>query len=82
MAYLNCGRCGLRIRIQAAYLKMDNCPRCLARNATVVPMTLSSGAVTPAAGWGSRAPDRHSERRERTASALAARDRHGRPALP
>jgi hypothetical protein len=52
MAYLNCGRCGLEIKIQAAYLRLENCPRCLARAAIVSPMVVSRGALAPAAGWG------------------------------
>jgi hypothetical protein len=54
MAYLNCGRCGLQIRIRADYLRMDNCPRCLARSAIVSPMAVSATHVSPAAGWGAR----------------------------
>ena len=52
MAYLNCGRCGLEIKIQAAFLRLDNCPRCLARTAIVSPLVVSRRALTPAAGWG------------------------------
>lgn len=57
MAYLNCGRCGLEIKVQAAFLRAENCPRCLARTATVMPMVLSTNRVTAAAGWGPRASD-------------------------
>lgn len=57
MAYLNCGRCGLEIKIQAAYLRIENCPRCLARDATLTPMTLSSSGVTHAGGWGRPSQD-------------------------
>lgn len=57
MAYLNCGRCGLEIRIQAAYLLIRNCPRCLARSATVAPMTLSAHGVADVGGWGHRVRD-------------------------
>jgi hypothetical protein len=60
MAYLNCGRCGLEIKIQAAYLRMDNCPRCLARGAIAAPMTVSARGVTHAVGWGAPAPEHHS----------------------
>lgn len=49
MSYLHCARCGLRVKIQAAFLSIQNCPRCLARTATVTPLVLS-----PVAGWGSR----------------------------
>lgn len=67
MAYLNCGRCGLEIRTQADYLRIENCPRCLARSATVAPMSISTSRVTYAAGWGSRTPDHPSDGRERGA---------------
>ena len=53
MSYLNCGRCGLEIKIQAAFLRLDNCPRCLARTATVSPLVLTSRASTRVTGWGS-----------------------------
>jgi hypothetical protein len=58
-AYLHCGRCGLQIRIQAEFLRLENCPRCLARTATVSPMALSAKRVTPAAGWGAGAGQLH-----------------------
>jgi Zn finger protein HypA/HybF involved in hydrogenase expression len=35
MAYLHCERCGLQITIQAPFMRIENCPRCLARTATV-----------------------------------------------
>ncbi len=57
MAYLNCGRCGLEVRIQAAYLLIQNCPRCLARSATVAPMTLNANGVADLGGWGQRVRD-------------------------
>jgi hypothetical protein len=50
--YLHCGRCGLQIKIQAEYLRLDNCPRCLARSATATAMILSAQRVDPAVGWG------------------------------
>ncbi|MEA2153925.1 MAG: hypothetical protein QOE11_65 [Solirubrobacteraceae bacterium] len=52
MAYLNCGRCGLEIKIRAAFLRLENCPRCLARSAVVSPLVPSTEALTPASGWG------------------------------
>jgi hypothetical protein len=52
MSYLRCGRCGLQIRVQAEYLSIDNCPRCLARSALVSPLVRSAKWVSPAAGWG------------------------------
>ena len=51
MPYLHCGRCGLQIRIQAQFMSMDNCPRCLARSATVAPLARSAKWVSPAGGW-------------------------------
>lgn len=66
MAVLSCGRCGLQIRIQAAFLRIENCPRCLARSATVAPLTLGPHAAR-AAGWGMRAADRRTGRGERGA---------------
>lgn len=64
MAFLNCGRCGLQIKVQAAYLRIDNCPRCLARSMIVTPMSASANGVPHAAGWGTRAPEHHSDPRE------------------
>jgi hypothetical protein len=57
MAYLNCGRCGLEIKVQATLLRIENCPRCLARGASVAPMTLSSSGVRRTAGWGAGTDD-------------------------
>jgi len=57
MAYLNCGRCGLEIKVQAMLLRIENCPRCLARGASVAPMTLSSSGVRRTAGWGASTDD-------------------------
>lgn len=57
MTYLNCGRCGLEIKVHADYLQIANCPRCLARNATVAPLTPSPKRVVVASGWGPRAAD-------------------------
>jgi hypothetical protein len=65
MAYLHCGRCGLRVKIQANYLRIDNCPRCLARSGTIAPMTVSANGVRHAVGWGTRAPDLHDQPHER-----------------
>jgi hypothetical protein len=57
MAYLTCGRCGLEIKIRAAFLRIENCPRCLARSAIVSPLVLSTRALTPAAGGSPPAAD-------------------------
>lgn len=47
MPYLYCDRCRLQIRIQAAFMRIENCPRCLARSATVTPLELSAARVAP-----------------------------------
>jgi hypothetical protein len=36
---LHCARCGLEITIQATFLRIENCPRCLARSRAVSPLT-------------------------------------------
>jgi hypothetical protein len=41
MTYLHCPRCRLAIRRRADYLTVVNCPRCLARTATAVPLFTS-----------------------------------------
>ncbi len=69
MAFLNCGRCGLVIKVHAAFSRVDNCPRCLARSATAMPMVLSTSGVTQAVGWGLDAP-----RENREGSATVERD--------
>lgn len=72
MAYLNCGRCGLQIRVRS-YLRVDNCARCLAHSAVVAPLTLSSRGVIPAVGWGgSRAPGDYADALEPRAPRFAA----------
>lgn len=65
MPYLSCGRCGLQIKIQAAYLRIANCPRCLARAAMIAPMTLSANGVGRASGCGARVDDHRGDRGER-----------------
>ena len=47
MFHLHCTRCGLGIKIQAKYLRIDNCPRCLARSATVAPMAFRDDSRPP-----------------------------------
>ena len=54
MPYLHCGRCGLQIKIQAEYLRMEHCPRCLARSKALMPLVLSAKRVDPAVGFGRR----------------------------
>lgn len=46
MPNLYCPRCGLRIKVRAAFLLMENCPRCLGRRRIVAPLVLS-----PPTGW-------------------------------
>jgi hypothetical protein len=62
MPYLHCGNCGLQIRIQAEYLRLENCPRCLARNKALMPLVLSANRVQPAVGGG---PERAAPPRQR-----------------
>ena len=79
MAYLHCGRCGLEIKIHAAYLQFKNCPRCLARSATLAPMTLISGPVTHAAGWGPPPSEDVSDLLTPGEQLIGATRRRGRP---
>ena len=39
--YLNCPRCGLSIVPRAEWLRVEHCPRCLARARTVVELFVS-----------------------------------------
>lgn len=58
MLALHCGRCGLRITVQAPFLTLENCPRCLARSAIVVPMAVTGdrgGSSSGKAPMGRRA---------------------------
>jgi hypothetical protein len=57
MEYLKCVRCGLEIRTRPARVQIENCPRCLARGATLSPMVRVAEALSPSVGWGARAPD-------------------------
>lgn len=41
MAFVNCPRCGLSIRLRAAYLAPERCPRCLVRRAENIAMYVS-----------------------------------------
>jgi hypothetical protein len=47
---LKCSKCGLQVRIQAPYLAIKHCPRCLARTGRVSTMEHSDepAAATPA----------------------------------
>jgi hypothetical protein len=53
MPCLCCRRCGLDIKIQAEFLRMENCPRCLARSATVTPLVISANVVRSQPGYAS-----------------------------
>ena len=44
MEYLKCVRCGLEIRARPARVQIENCPRCLARSATMSPMVPAAEA--------------------------------------
>ena len=58
MTYLHCDRCGLQIRIQAPFMRIEHCPRCLARSAVLSPLVDSDRWVSPAVGWGRDPADR------------------------
>ena len=47
MEYLSCERCGLEIKVQAVYLRLDNCPRCLGRSAIVSPLVSRAPTTDP-----------------------------------
>ena len=59
MAYLHCGRCGLQIKIQGTFMRIENCPRCLARSATVAPLVQSAKWISPAVGFGADRSERY-----------------------
>jgi hypothetical protein len=46
--YLNCPTCGLSVRVQAEFLMMRNCPRCIARRGIPIPMYDTPEAVSVA----------------------------------
>lgn len=48
MSYLQCRRCGLQIRMQTPFQRVENCPRCLGRSATVSPLEQSAQWLSPA----------------------------------
>ncbi len=54
MSQMKCSRCGLSVRLRAAYLALERCPRCLAREGISVPMEIFArpnlGLVAPEAG--------------------------------
>jgi hypothetical protein len=47
--YLSCERCGLEIKVQAAYLRLENCPRRLGRSAIVSPLVSRAPTTDPKA---------------------------------
>lgn len=63
MPFMNCSRCGLVVRLQASYMTLERCPRCLARDCVPVAMYISD--VPRARLAGSRAPGAGPARRER-----------------
>ena len=67
MAYLHCGRCGLQIKIQATFMRIENCPRCLARSATVAPLVQSAKWISPAVGFGAAESERYGRLRRHSA---------------
>jgi hypothetical protein len=61
VAYMNCARCGLVIRLRVSWLTLEHCPRCVAKAGVVIPMYVSDG---PSA-WSlaqNPSPDRQVER--------------------
>lgn len=81
MEYLKCVRCGLEVRTRPARVQIENCPRCLARGATMSRMVRVGEPLSPAVGWGGRAADADSVVTERRAAdagdAIAALRRAG-----
>jgi hypothetical protein len=65
MSYLHCGRCGLQIRIQASFMRIEHCPRCLARSSTLSPLVESVDWVSPEVGWAPVTADRPEDPRAR-----------------
>ena len=55
MKYLKCVRCGLEVRAKPARVQIENCPRCLARAATMSPMVATTPTATRSAGAARRA---------------------------
>jgi anti-anti-sigma factor len=41
MAYMSCPRCGLTVRLRAAFLTLERCPRCLAKAGISIPMQIT-----------------------------------------
>jgi hypothetical protein len=62
--YLNCPRCGLSIAVRSRWLAIKHCPRCVARQRTVVELFGSRlpARVSYAEGW--RSPSLTAERRK------------------
>lgn len=63
MSYLQCRRCGFQIRIQAAFIRVENCPRCLGRSAIVSPLEESAEWISPATRRRFGARDRTDQQR-------------------
>lgn len=62
MPYMSCPRCGLSIRLRAAFLTLDSCPRCIAKAGISVPMELSDGPPQQRRAERSGAIDRGADR--------------------
>jgi len=65
VSYLQCRRCGLQIRNQSTSQRVENCPRCLARSATLSPLVENPAWVSPALRWGAIAAERPDDPRAR-----------------
>jgi hypothetical protein len=68
MTYLHCPRCRFAIYCRAHYLMLRNCPRCLARRATAVPLfssPLNAMQLRATEQRGATRDGRPGERRER-----------------
>lgn len=50
VAFLNCSRCGLSIRVRFASLEVEHCPRCLVRERLLQPLFRSPLPLTALCG--------------------------------
>lgn len=50
MPYMTCPRCGLSVRLRAAYLTLERCPRCIAKRGVSMPMMISEDRRTSGSG--------------------------------
>jgi hypothetical protein len=49
---MHCPHCGLTVRLRAAFLTLDVCPRCLARHRVARPMELAADGEAPSGDSG------------------------------